>query len=94
MRQVLATLHDQKRQEPLTTTAQVGEGSTPDWHMMQHAVDHSTYHRGHIVTRRRQLRVALRSAGLIRVDRDAPMPQHKTPGDRTASASAKRRQGR
>jgi uncharacterized damage-inducible protein DinB len=74
MQQFLATLNDQKLQETLTTTAQVGTVSTPYWQMIQHVVDHSSYHRGQIVTMLRQLGVTPPSTGLMRFYRDAHMP--------------------
>jgi uncharacterized damage-inducible protein DinB len=40
--------------------------------MIQHVVDHSSYHRGQIVTMLRQLGVTPPSTGLIRFYRDGP----------------------
>jgi uncharacterized damage-inducible protein DinB len=71
MRRFLSTLDDQKLQETLTTTTLTGTYTSPYWQMMQHLVDHSSYHRGQIVTMLRQLGVTPPSTGLIRFYRDA-----------------------
>ena len=72
MSQFLATLDDQKLQETLSTTARTGSYTTSYGQMIQHVVDHSSYHRGQIVTMLRQLGVTPPSTGLIRVYRDGP----------------------
>src|SRR5215475_16125876 len=72
MNQFLATLDDHKLQETLSTTARTGSYTTSYWQMIQHVVDHSSYHRGQIVTMLRQLGVTPPSTGLIRFYRDGP----------------------
>jgi len=72
MGQFLAALDDRKLQATLTTTARTGSHTTSYWQMIQHVVDHSTYHRGQIVTMLRQLGVMPPSTGLIRFYRDGP----------------------
>jgi uncharacterized damage-inducible protein DinB len=72
MSQFLATLDDQKLQATLSTTARTGSYTTPYWQMIQHVVDHSSYHRGQIVTMLRQLGATPPSTGLIRFYRDGP----------------------
>jgi uncharacterized damage-inducible protein DinB len=72
MNQFLATLDDYKLQETLSTTARTGSYTTSYWQMIQHVVDHSSYHRGQIVTMLRQLGVTPPSTGLIRFYRDRP----------------------
>jgi len=71
MDQFLATLDERKLQEPLETTTQAGTFNAPYWQMIQHVVDHSSYHRGQLVTMLRQLGVTPPSTGLIRFYRDA-----------------------
>jgi uncharacterized damage-inducible protein DinB len=71
MGQFLATLDDQKLHETLSTTTLTGSYTSPYWQMIQHVVDHSSYHRGQIVTMLRQLGVTPPSTGLIRFYRDA-----------------------
>jgi len=71
MNQFLATLNDRKLQETLSTTTLAGTFTAPYWQMIQHVVDHSSYHRGQIVTMLRQLGVTPPSTGLIRFYRDA-----------------------
>lgn len=71
MSQFLDGLNDQKLQEVLTTTTLAGTFSNPYWQMIQHVVDHSSYHRGQIVTMLRQLGVTPPSTGLIRFYREA-----------------------
>jgi uncharacterized damage-inducible protein DinB len=70
MSQFLATLDERKLQEALSTTTPTGSYTTPYWQMIQHVVDHSSYHRGQIVTMLRQLGVTPPSTGLIRFYRD------------------------
>jgi uncharacterized damage-inducible protein DinB len=70
MSQFLATLDDRKLRETLSTTTITGSYSAPYWQMIQHVVDHSSYHRGQIVTMLRQLGVTPPSTGLIRFYRD------------------------
>jgi uncharacterized damage-inducible protein DinB len=72
MNQFLATLDDDKLQQTLSTTARSGSHTVSYWQMMQHVIDHSTYHRGQIVTMLRQLGVTPPSTGLIRFYRDGP----------------------
>ncbi len=69
--QFLATLDDRKLQETLETTTLAGAFTAPYWQMIQHVVDHSSYHRGQIVTMLRQLGVTPPSTGLMRFYRDA-----------------------
>lgn len=71
MDQFLATLDDRKLQESLETTTLAGTFNAPYWQMMQHVVDHSSYHRGQIVTMLRQLGLTPPSTGLMRFYRDA-----------------------
>jgi uncharacterized damage-inducible protein DinB len=71
MDQFLATLDDLKLQETLETTTLAGTFTAPYWQMIQHVVDHSSYHRGQIVTMLRQLGVTPPSTGLMRFYRDA-----------------------
>jgi uncharacterized damage-inducible protein DinB len=71
MSQFLATLDDRKLQETLTTTTPTGAYTSPYWQMIHHVVDHSSYHRGQIVTMLRQLGMTPPSTGLIRFYRDA-----------------------
>jgi uncharacterized damage-inducible protein DinB len=71
MNQFLATLDDRKLQERLSTTTSAGRFTAPQWQMIQHVVDHSSYHRGQIVTMLRQLGVTPPSTGLMRFYRDA-----------------------
>jgi uncharacterized damage-inducible protein DinB len=71
MSQFLATLDDRKLQETLAATMRTGTYTSPYWQMIQHVVDHSSYHRGQIVTMLRQLGVTPPSTGLIRFYQDA-----------------------
>jgi uncharacterized damage-inducible protein DinB len=71
MNQFLATLDDRKLQETLSTTTSAGTFTAPYWQMIQHVVDHSSYHRGQIVTMLRQLGVTPPSTGVMRFYRDA-----------------------
>jgi uncharacterized damage-inducible protein DinB len=68
----LASLDDRKLREKLSTTARTGSYTTSYWQMIQHVVDHSSYHRGQIVTMLRQLGVTPPSTGLLRFYRDGP----------------------
>ena len=72
MSRFLATLDDDKLQETLSTPARTGSYTTSYWQMIQHVVDHSSYHRGQIVTMLRQLGVTPPSTGLMRFYRDGP----------------------
>ena len=72
MSQFVTTLDDGKLQEMLSTTARTGSYTTSYWQMIQHVVDHSSYHRGQIVTMLRQLGVTPPSTGLMRFYRDGP----------------------
>jgi uncharacterized damage-inducible protein DinB len=72
MSQFLTTLDDGKLQETLSTMARTGSYTTSYWQMIQHVVDHSSYHRGQIVTMLRQLGVTPPSTGLMRFYRDGP----------------------
>jgi uncharacterized damage-inducible protein DinB len=72
MNQFLGTLDDRKLQAALSTTSRTGRYTTSYWQMIQHVVDHSSYHRGQIVTMLRQLGVTPPSTGLIRFYRDGP----------------------
>ena len=75
MSHFLASLDDRKLQEALSTTARTGSYTISYWQMIQHVVDHSSYHRGQIVTILRQLGVIPPSTGLIRFYRDGPAGQ-------------------
>jgi uncharacterized damage-inducible protein DinB len=70
MSQFVATLDDCKLQETLETTTLAGTFTAPYWQMIQHVVDHSSYHRGQIVTMLRQLGVTPPSTGMMRFYRD------------------------
>jgi uncharacterized damage-inducible protein DinB len=72
MSRFLTTLDDGKLQEMLSTTARTGSYTTSYWQMIQHVVDHSSYHRRQIVTMLRQLGVTPPSTGLMRFYRDGP----------------------
>jgi len=62
----LGTMTDKKLQETFTMTTAKGDTLTPVyWQAFQHVVDHSTYHRGQVVTLMRQLGVTPPSTGLI-----------------------------
>jgi uncharacterized damage-inducible protein DinB len=75
MSQFLSTMDDQKLQESLSTTARSGSHTASYAQMIQHVIDHSSYHRGQIVTMLRQLGVTPPSTGLIRFYRDGPAGQ-------------------
>jgi uncharacterized damage-inducible protein DinB len=49
---------DDTLQAVLITTTFAGTFITPDWKMIQHVIDHSSYPRGHIVTMLCQLGLA------------------------------------
>jgi uncharacterized damage-inducible protein DinB len=70
MGQFLTSLDDQKLQEALSTTARLGSHTASYAQMIQHVIDHSSYHRGQIVTMLRQLGVTPPSTGLLRFYRD------------------------
>jgi uncharacterized damage-inducible protein DinB len=72
MNQFLATLNDRRLQETLSYTGRTGSYTTSYWQMIQHVVDHSSYHRGQIVTMLRQLGVTPPSTGLMSFYRDRP----------------------
>jgi uncharacterized damage-inducible protein DinB len=72
MSQFLTTMDDQRLQEMLSTTARSGSHTASYAQMIQHLIDHSSYHRGQIVTMLRQLGVTPPSTGLIRFYRDGP----------------------
>jgi uncharacterized damage-inducible protein DinB len=69
MAQFLDTLDDEKLQGTLTTQSMSGLVTVTYWQMIQHVVDHSSYHRGQIVTMLRQLGVTPPSAGMMRFHR-------------------------
>ena len=67
MARFLETLSDQQLQEAVTITNARGESViAKHWQMIQHVVDHSSSHRGQIVTMLRQLGVQPPSTGLMR----------------------------
>jgi len=70
MSQFLTSMDDQKLQETLSTTARSGSHTASYAQMIQHVIDHSSYHRGQLVTMLRQLGVTPPSTGLIRFYRD------------------------
>jgi uncharacterized damage-inducible protein DinB len=75
MQQFLGTLSEAKLQEPLVvTTSQGGQFSNPYWQMIQHVVDHSSYHRGQIVTMLRQIGMTPPNTGMIRFYRETIQP--------------------
>jgi uncharacterized damage-inducible protein DinB len=66
MAQFLGTMTDRKLQETFAVTYASGETLTYlYWQAIQHMVDHSSYHRGQIVTMMRQLGVKPPGTGLI-----------------------------
>ncbi len=68
----LGTLTDRRLQEPLTMTAADGTTHTHTVaQVLQHLIDHGTYHRGQIVTLLRQLGVTPPSTAMIRFFREA-----------------------
>jgi uncharacterized damage-inducible protein DinB len=70
MNQFLDSLDDQKLQETLSAQSMAGLVTATYWQMIQHVVDHSSYHRGQIVTMLRQLGVTPPSTGMMRFHRD------------------------
>ena len=68
--QFVGTLDERKLQETLETTTLAGPFTAPYWQMIQHVVDHSSYHRGQIVSMLRQLGVTPPSTGMMRFYRD------------------------
>ncbi len=67
----LGTLTDRRLHEPCTMTASDGTAHTHTAdQVLLHLVDHSTYHRGQIVTLLRQLGVTPPSTGMIRFLRE------------------------
>jgi uncharacterized damage-inducible protein DinB len=74
MQQYLTTLNNARLQELMTTTSQSGLVTNSYWQMIQHVVDHSSYHRGQIVTMLRQVSVTPPSTGLLRFYRDMAKP--------------------
>jgi uncharacterized damage-inducible protein DinB len=71
MARFLETLTAQQLQEAVTTTnARVESFVAKYWQMIQHVVDHSSYHRGQIVTMLRQLGAQPPSTGLMRFYRE------------------------
>jgi uncharacterized damage-inducible protein DinB len=67
----LGTLTDQKLQGTFTMKTMKGETFEHIlWQTIQHLVDHSTYHRGQVITLMRQLSVTPPSTGLIRFYRE------------------------
>jgi uncharacterized damage-inducible protein DinB len=71
MGRFIAALDERTLQETLTTSTRTGTYTSPYWQMIQHVVDHSSYHRGQMVTMLRQLGVTPPSTGLLRFYRDA-----------------------
>jgi uncharacterized damage-inducible protein DinB len=72
MSRFLTALDDQKLQDTLSATVRTGSYTTTYAQMIQHVIDHSSYHRGQIVTMLRQLGVTPPSTGLLRFYRDGP----------------------
>jgi uncharacterized damage-inducible protein DinB len=70
MARLLDSLDDQRLQGTLTTQSMSGLVTVTYWQMIQHVVDHSSYHRGQIVTMLRQLGVTPPSAGMMRFHRE------------------------
>ena len=58
----------------MVTTSQGGQFADPYWQMIQHVVDHSSYHRGQIVTMLRQLGATPPNTGMIRFYREMTRP--------------------
>jgi uncharacterized damage-inducible protein DinB len=71
MNHFLDTLDDRTLQETLTASTLTGTYTSPYWQMIQHVVDHSSYHRGQIVTMLRQLGMTPPSTGMMRFHRDS-----------------------
>jgi uncharacterized damage-inducible protein DinB len=70
MSRFLDSLDDRKLQDTLTTQSMSGLVTVTYGQMIQHVVDHSSYHRGQIVTMLRQLGVTPPSAGMMRFHRE------------------------
>ena len=67
----LGGMTDKKLQDTFTMTTVRGETFTHVyWHALQHIVDHSTFHRGQIVSMMRQQGVQPPSTGLIKFYRE------------------------
>jgi uncharacterized damage-inducible protein DinB len=66
----LDTLDERKLQDTLTTQSLSGEFTATYGQMIQHVVDHSSYHRGQIVAMLRQLGVTPPSTGMMRFYRE------------------------
>jgi uncharacterized damage-inducible protein DinB len=63
----LGTMNDRKLQEPLKVTTTKGDQVLHTYgQTFLHVVDHSTYHRGQVITLMRQLGVTPPSTGMIR----------------------------
>lgn len=70
--QWLGTMTDKKLQDRFSMTTSTGETFTHIfWQAFQHVVDHSTYHRGQIITLLRQSGIKPPSTGLIAFYREA-----------------------
>jgi uncharacterized damage-inducible protein DinB len=67
----VAGLNDRTLQEVLTTESRSGRVTVTCWQMLQHVVDHSSYHRGQIVSMLRQLGVTPPSTGMMRFHRES-----------------------
>lgn len=66
MAKFLGSMSDKKLQEAFSMTTTSGQTFTHTyWHAIQHVVDHSSYHRGQIITMMRQLGHVPPSSGLI-----------------------------
>jgi uncharacterized damage-inducible protein DinB len=66
MAQFLDSLDDQKLHDTLTAQSRSGLVTATYGQMIQHVVDHSSYHRGQIVTMLRQLGITPPSTGMMR----------------------------
>ena len=67
----VGTLTDKKLQEPIVVKTMKGETfEYVLWQTFQHVVDHSTYHRGQVITLMRQLGVTPPSTGLLQFYRE------------------------
>lgn len=71
MAQFVAGLDDQTLQKTFTTQSRSGRVTVTCWQMLQHVVDHSSYHRGQIATMLRQLGVTPPSAAMMRFHRES-----------------------
>lgn len=68
---ILGTLTDRKLQEPFTWKTVKGETYTlPHWQTFQHMVDHSSYHRGQVVSMMRQQGITPPSTSLANFYRE------------------------